>query len=83
MPPRFPIGAEFLYNNGNSDAGDEFSNPTHRAAMRGYIAFLRLRAADGSLIAQPFNPILLRLGQKPFSDLLSRILEGEVSDEPS
>ena len=44
------------------DLGDEFQNPSQYGAMRGYIALSRVTKADSLLIAEPFNPLLFRMG---------------------
>eukprot|EP00973_Karenia_brevis_P016050 2193225-Karenia_brevis.AAC.1 len=37
------------------DLGDEFNKPLQSAAMRGYIALSRAKAANDVLVAQPLN----------------------------
>ena len=60
------------------DLGDEFCTPSQSAAMRGYIALSRVKSADGLLIAQPFSPVLFRMGSPPWPTLLFDVLHGRV-----
>ena len=60
------------------DLGDEFCTPSSHAAMRGYIALSRVKSADSLLIAQPFNPLLFRLGAQAWPTLLFSVLMGKV-----
>ena len=64
-----------------ADLGDIGSNPSFYAAMRGYIALSRVRAAHRLLISQPFNPLLFRQGPQPFPTLLLEVLLGKVSSD--
>ena len=61
------------------DLGDEFSMPSQHGAMRGYIALSRVTSADGLLIAQPFSPLLFRMGPQAWPSLLFAVLQGKVS----
>ena len=60
------------------DLGDVFRPGSQNAAMRGYIALSRVTAADSLLIAQPFSPVLFRLGPQSHPSLLKKVLLGEV-----
>ena len=60
------------------DLGDEFNIPSQHAAMRGYIALSRVTSADGLLIAQPFSPLLFRMGPQAWASLLFAVLQGRV-----
>ena len=60
------------------DLGDEFSLPSHHAAMRGYIALSRVTTVDSLLIAQPFSPLLFQMGPQPWPNLLFKVLMGQV-----
>eukprot|EP00973_Karenia_brevis_P015760 2158119-Karenia_brevis.AAC.1 len=46
--------------------------------MRGYIALSRVKAATDVLVAQPFNPLLFRLGRQSYPTLLFDVLLGKV-----
>ena len=63
------------------DLGDIGSYPSFDAAMRGYIALSRVRAAHHILLAQPFSPMLFRQGTQPFPSLLLEALRGNVASE--
>ena len=52
------------------DLGDEYCPRSHAAAMKGYVALSRVREADGLLVAQPFNPLLSRMGAQPLPNLV-------------
>ena len=64
-----------------ADVGDFGRAPSYKGAMQAYIAFSRVEAADHMLIAQPFNPLLFRMGPQPWPTLLFRLLAGEMCDK--
>ena len=49
--------------------------------MRGYIGLSRVTTADSLLIAQPFNPLLFRMGAQPYPTLLFNVLRNKIKDE--
>ena len=62
------------------DLGDEFQKPSQYGAMRGYISLSRVTKADSLLIAQPFNPLLFRMGPQSFPSLLCEVLKGNIPE---
>ena len=49
--------------------------------MRSYIAMSRVERASDLLIAQPFNPLLFKMGPQSWPTCLLQVLQGEIPDE--
>ena len=64
-----------------ADLGDLWCIPGFQAAMRGYIALSRVRAAHHLLLSQPFSPLLFCQGTQPYPSLLLDVLRGKVVTE--
>ena len=58
--------------------GDEFDKSSQYAAMRCYISMSRVTKANDLLIAQPFNPLLFRMGLQAWPTLLLQVLQGNL-----
>ena len=57
------------------------ATPTQDDAQKGYIVMSRVQRAENILIAQPFSPGLFRQGKLESTELLLKVLRGDVQPE--